>query len=222
MVGKNRNWMLTFFRIPQLDVLENAADSKSIAYFVGQNEMSPTTNRLHWQCYVEFTKPMTLRQVKDVMEDNTVHAEPRRGTQEQAIRYCTKEATRVDEPFSFGKPKNQGKRSDIADIMDDIADGSTIKEILTDHGGNALRMIHCIEKSILVHHGFSSIDNWIISTREMHAGLRTGNVKRFANAQEARDLAEQEIGVKRLLPDWKPLRLSFKNVETSNSSSDSE
>lgn len=36
-----------------------------------------------------------------------------------------------------------------------------MKEILSNHGGNALRMIHCIEKAMKVKHGLYPLDDYI-------------------------------------------------------------
>lgn len=222
MVGKNRNYILTFFRIPQFDLFKAEAVANGLSYFVGQVEECPTSKKIHWQCYVEFTEPKTLKQVKHILHDPSVHAEPRRGTQQQAIDYCTKEETRLpDEPrLEFGTPKRQGKRSDLDEIYTDVKEGQTLREILIDHGGNALRIIHCIEKAMLVHHGFSSIDNWIMCRREMAEALQSRDSERYLNAQCDHEEAEKEIGVKRLVPSFKSLSITRRNNSPSSSDSD--
>lgn len=156
-IGKARNWCFTHFG--EKEELENVKEH--CTYLIFQKERCPTTKKEHFQGYVEFKENLRLGEVKKRFNISSLHLEPRRGTQEQAINYCKKEDTKVEGPFIFGKVKEQGKRSDIDEIYQDIKDDFTLKEILENHGGNALRMIHAIEKATLIHHGFSSLDSWI-------------------------------------------------------------
>lgn len=155
-----RNWVFTAFTKPE-------PCTEHIQYMVYQKEIGKETQREHYQGYVEFNDKFTMRSVKRIFGNESIHLEPRRGTQEQAINYCKKEDTRADDPVEFGTKKKQGKRSDIAEIMEDIDEGQTMKEILHDHGANALRMIHCIEKAQKVKHGLSALDDYILLQRKL-------------------------------------------------------
>lgn len=65
----------------------------------------------HIQGYLEFDKQQTMGGLKRL--HNSVHWEKRRGNQQQAVDYCSKEDTRVSGPYEFGIKKQQGKRSDL-------------------------------------------------------------------------------------------------------------
>lgn len=65
----------------------------------------------HLQGAVEFSKQMSLKQVKAVLP--LAHWEPRKGTIQQAQDYATKEESRVEGPWRVGEVKGQGKRSDL-------------------------------------------------------------------------------------------------------------
>lgn len=88
--------------------LERAYDTNKFVYIVGQLERSPDTGRLHIQGYAECTASYTLGQVKSYFSDATMHIEPRRGTQHQAIQYCRKDESRVAGPVELGEAKAQG------------------------------------------------------------------------------------------------------------------
>lgn len=61
------------------------------------------------------------------------HWEATRGTNEQAIAYCTKEETREAGPWEHGDKPAQGKRSDLTNLVKDIAEGVDEEEIMSNH-----------------------------------------------------------------------------------------
>ena len=67
-------------------------------YFVAQKEKAPDTGRLHWQGYVEVKEKCRIKKMKEVLGCPSAHLEPRRGSQEEAIAYCTKVESRA-EPY---------------------------------------------------------------------------------------------------------------------------
>lgn len=142
--------------------------SEKIQYLVAQLETCPSTGKLHIQGYVEFTEKYSMKWIKELFKDNSMHLGPRRGTQEQAIKYCTKIYTRLDDtqPFFYGFAKSQGNRSDLDSIVDAIENGMTTKEILHLFRGNALRHIGMIERGLYAQHEMSVIDNVILMRRQ--------------------------------------------------------
>lgn len=154
MNARNRNWCFTCFERPN-------PDKSKLSYMVYQKEECPTTGREHYQGYVEFTDKHSIRTIKKIFNNEKIHLEVRRGTQEQAINYCKKKETQIEEPIEYGTKKMQGKRSDIDAILDDVNEGDTMEEILASHGGNALRIINCVEKAMKVKHGLYALDDYI-------------------------------------------------------------
>lgn len=155
------NWCITSWKEPAIP------ENDKIQYYCHKKEICPKTNKEHWHVYIEFKEKITMCAIKKIFNDEKIHCEPRKGTQQQAIDYVLKEETKAGEPVFFGIMKHQGKRSDIDEIYDDIANGDTLKEILYNHKGNALRMMHAIEKGALIYHGFNALDSWILLKRKV-------------------------------------------------------
>nr|WAE42736.1 MAG: replication associated protein [Cressdnaviricota sp.] len=107
----------------------------SCTFAVWQQEVCPDTGKPHWQGYAEFDKAMRFNTLHtyDGFDAPKAHFEMRRGTQAQAIAYCTKEDTRVDGPWEFGEPKNQGQRQDLMNVKVDIDRGYCMKRVADEH-----------------------------------------------------------------------------------------
>lgn len=109
-------------------------------YVCWQLELCPRTNRLHLQGYAEFVGPKTWSWVHENCEGlETAHLEQRKGSQGEARRYCMKEDSRVDGPWEWGEPKEQGKRSDLQDIKKRLDSGDSEALIAEDHFGSWVR-----------------------------------------------------------------------------------
>lgn len=123
-MSKVRNYCLTFYTEPKYKL------PKGIRYAIYGVEICPNTGKTHWQSYIELHNPQRISWIKKAYEDNTIHAEARRGTRKQAREYCMK-----DEKFTeHGKwIKGQGHRSDLDEIADQLIDGTmTIEEVMTE------------------------------------------------------------------------------------------
>lgn len=96
-------------------------DEENMVYAVMQVEECPTSNRLHFQGYVEFKNRVSFNRVKRLLQSDTVNIRLAKGNSEQNTNYCTKEETRYDGPWIFGESLNlqgQGARSDIRKFLD--------------------------------------------------------------------------------------------------------
>lgn len=125
-----RNVMFTDFDVSeehQADLLSN----DRFSYIVFQKEIAPSTGREHLQGYAELFVQTRFSLVKKQFGDG-VHLEARKGSQKQAIKYCTKEASRCQEPKTSGEPKKQGKRSDLLSVRDAVMEGKTDLELYED------------------------------------------------------------------------------------------
>jgi len=92
-------------------------DWDKVRYCIYQRELCPTTQKPHFQGYLELTSPQRLAALKKHWCE-TAHYESRKGTRDQARDYCRKADTRDPEfqTVEFGEweyPKGQGSRTDL-------------------------------------------------------------------------------------------------------------
>lgn len=126
----SRNFCITFFQKPIL------ADTKLVRYAIYGLESCPTTKKQHWQSYVEFVSPIRISAIKKMYNDNTLHAEKRKGTRDQAREYCMKDKNFTE----HGKwITGQGYRSDLESVVKKLVDKEiTLPELMIEEP-----MIYC-------------------------------------------------------------------------------
>ncbi len=125
-----RNWCLTVWNIPE----EKSEDYEHIRYGIcGRVEICPSTGREHWHLYIEYTRSMRRRAVKSMFGGDSVHAEARRGTVDEAIEYATKEGVL----WSSGERARtrQGCRTDLQAFVQAVEEGKTWEELVGEHVG---------------------------------------------------------------------------------------
>lgn len=94
----------------------------------------------HFQGYVEFKRSCKLGRVKQALEHDSAHCEPRKGSQLEAIAYVTKEDTRVDGPWLYGEPSGgQGVRMDLVELKKDLDRGMALSDVASEHFSAFLR-----------------------------------------------------------------------------------
>lgn len=148
-----RNICFTSFNLDERlfkDNLKTEEVKSKLQYCIYQWEICPDTGREHAQGYAEFKDKVTLKFIKTkVFGDNSIHIETRKGTQEQAIYYCEKEATRKPntKPFIYGEiQKFQGKRSDLDQVSSLLKQGKTVKEVAEELPNQYIKYNNGIEK----------------------------------------------------------------------------
>lgn len=102
------------------------------SYICFGRERCPTTNRLHWQGYFEFAKPLTLSTIRRkcaVTVGTSFTLEPRRGTQDQAIAYCAKDGVFSEWGERAKSGGMAGFRSDLSAIRDRLLEGTSLKDL---------------------------------------------------------------------------------------------
>jgi hypothetical protein len=102
----SRNWMFTINNYSSFE----EPQSWNVKFLVYQEETGAEGTR-HLQGYVMFPKNMRLSAVKKI--HSKAHWEPRRGTHEQAVAYCTKQETRTGLQYTGGTAPDQGHRTDL-------------------------------------------------------------------------------------------------------------
>lgn len=66
-------------------------DTDTFKYICYGEELTPSTNKFHFQGYLELNAPARISAVKKYLKDNSVHLEKAKGTKEQNIQYCRKD-----------------------------------------------------------------------------------------------------------------------------------
>jgi len=111
-----------------------------ITYVVGQYEIAPETKRRHLQLYVEVPTKISFATFKQ--KTSAIHVEARKGTQEQAEEYCTKEESREEgeEPFRFGeRASGSGRTSEQARAIEAVKGGMALEQVARDFPGAWVR-----------------------------------------------------------------------------------
>lgn len=107
-----------------------------IKYIIYQLERCPNTQRDHIQGYCEFSSPIRLVRIKELLGDPAVHVEQRKGSRDQARDYCRKEESRIDGPWEYGDfGKGQGNRSDLDALRDTMLVDPKLSTVLDEHFG---------------------------------------------------------------------------------------
>jgi len=128
--------MITDFT-KRIDHYQNLNILDYIYYFVGQEEVCPTTQRVHVQAYIELKDSIRLAGLKKLLQSEGIHAEKRYGSPTQAKAYCTKSKTRHPDSIPFiidnrGERK-QGKRNDLVRAIEQLNERVPLKEIIDDN-----------------------------------------------------------------------------------------
>ena len=162
-----------------------------IAYAIFQQEKCPSTERLHWQMYIEFYNPQDITFVKTrVFQDSGVHVEIRLRAREDARNYCRKERTRVQGrqedvgPFELGVWREHGTGQKMAQIREALADGLTPVDLANEEPGIVLRQRVNLEW----YHGQMQQRGAMSDNREVTVRLfigKTGTGKTWLAQQEA-------------------------------------
>lgn len=94
---------------------DNILSMKGIAF---GRETCPTTGRIHLQGYACFTREFSMKQIKKMLNNDTLHIEPMRGSIKSNEIYCSKEG----QYMKIGTmPVHNGSRTDIEELFNDIS-----------------------------------------------------------------------------------------------------
>ena len=128
--SRSRYWVFTWNTEDELDLDGFHWElNERLQYIIYQLEKGESGNR-HYQGYIEFNERLRFSTVKVLLPG--AHFQVRRGTQDQAIAYASKEDTRVDGPWTRGKPtrSEQGKRTDLALLVEDVLKDMSVLDVI--------------------------------------------------------------------------------------------
>ena len=148
--SRSRDFLLTVPRqdAPTASQLQQIFTDISVLSAVFQLEKGENTGYEHWQVFLRFKNQKRFSTLKSQLTKNglkTAHIESRKGTVEQAIKYCSKPETRLDGPYFFGDKidtdTKKGERTDLQKLRDKVLiEGMSFDEImLEDESGSAAR-----------------------------------------------------------------------------------
>lgn len=120
----SRHYCITFWEKPCHN------DNGKIRYAIYGKEVAPNTSKIHWQSYIELSTPMRISGIKKLYQDDTIHIEARKGTREQARKYCTKDGCYEE----FGKwITGQGHRTDLEGIVEQLQTGTKLSDVMLEN-----------------------------------------------------------------------------------------
>jgi len=135
-----RNYCFTInFADGEVTALLSEEFPEWFTFCVWQLEIGHDNNVLHYQGYLECSGKKSMRQIHAVPGFERSSLEVRRGSQQQAVTYCTKQDTRVDGPWFHGEQKEQGKRSDLVQLKRAIDNGASDVTLWDDHFSSMTR-----------------------------------------------------------------------------------
>lgn len=100
-----------------------------LAYCIYQLEVGESGTP-HLQGYIELKNRTRFEKLAKLAK---WHIEKRKGSQQQAIDYSSKEDTRVEGPWTLGEAKKQGQRTDIEAAYKAIALGKRKRDVAEEH-----------------------------------------------------------------------------------------
>ncbi|UJO02090.1 Rep [Molossus molossus associated circovirus 2] len=123
-MSKSRNWVFTDNN-PSTD---QPSWTTPVKYAIWQKERGENGTE-HLQGYVEYDAPRSLGYCKSILP--RAHWEIRRGTQQQAMDYASKEATRIGGPWTHGtlNINAPGTRTDLIALQQALDEGRPLREI---------------------------------------------------------------------------------------------
>lgn len=137
------------FQCEELQLVHEMAEAwPQITYSCVGLEIAPTTGKLHLQCYFEFKNTMRYSTFASRFKNFKLgYFKARFHTQAKAINYCKK-----DEKFhESGEPKHQGERTDLADIVDEIKNGVSERELSLKYVNSFAKHMKWVQRMIQLH-----------------------------------------------------------------------
>lgn len=90
-------------------------------------EKCPTTGRLHCQLYIRYNYAVAVSSVRKTFSPG--HVELCAGTEEDNVKYCSKEESRIAGPWTLGVAAEPGKRKDIDIVREIVKSGGGMRAI---------------------------------------------------------------------------------------------
>ena len=150
-------------------------------YLVYQHERGESGTP-HYQGYFRFKSRRSFRAVLGIFRHKGltgIHVEPRRGTIEQAIEYCTRESKRDIESnpeiVEYGdRPVGSGVRTDLRSVIQAVKEGRTARQLFDDHPETYIKYARGIDRARFV---FEQARDFKTEIRWYYGGTGTGKTR---------------------------------------------
>lgn len=109
-----------------------------VSYFIIGRESGDINGTPHIQGYVELVKRKRMKWLKDNI-DHRGHYEVARAKCERNIEYCKKGGEYEEHGTPSSLTSEQGKRTDLEKLHEDLKDGMTMAEVADEHFGAYLK-----------------------------------------------------------------------------------
>lgn len=186
-MSRIRNWCITLRETVDQDLVywNDICTNDNIKYMViGAKEKEDSDINVHRHMYLELKNPRVLTCIKKYIGDQKAHLEPRHGSCTEAKDYAIKEGLF----FEYGSIGNkQGNRTDLHNMVKEIAEGKKTLGQLVQEEGNAVKYINCITKAVNVVKYENSVGKFrkirvIVLTGESGSGKSKRAFEWFPNA----------------------------------------
>lgn len=171
MTVQGKNWCFTNY---ELDIDYSSWLGVGATYVCWGVEECPETGRIHHQGYVEFNKNVSLGKTdRSFLKKlcRSIHWEKRKGTAEQAIKYCEKDGKFTE--IGERPDKQQGRRSDLEEVKDMVKQGLPMKKIVEECSSyQGIRMAEKLKEYIEVKR------NWPVEVIWYYGPTGCGKTKR--------------------------------------------
>jgi len=130
-----KDWCFTLnnYTEEEIETYDRVLSSDIVRYGIYQREVG-ALGTPHLQGYFELKRPRALSTVRQLFP--RIHADPRRGTRDEARNYCLKSDTAVQgtlKEFGDFGAGGQGARNDIRAVVNALISGLTPAQVVTEY-----------------------------------------------------------------------------------------
>lgn len=137
---RSRAWCFTYNNHRDINEPREWFNQNSfVRWIIWQFEVGEKKQTPHLQGYLCCSKKVSLKYLKKHVHP-TANFKKRWGTHKQAKEYCCKkDETYRDGPWTVGEEPNQGARTDLSEIAEEIENGISLAELWRDHATTLYR-----------------------------------------------------------------------------------
>jgi hypothetical protein len=143
----SKHWVFTLNNYSEEDVqnLRGLCERGTLSYLVFGRETANTGTK-HLQGYAVFERRMQLRAARRLIGE--AHLEKKQGTPKQASDYCKKDGDFEE----YGTlPAGQGSRTDLREAIDKAKQGTSLRELIEEHGDAYVKFNRGLDKIRLLY-----------------------------------------------------------------------